>query len=172
MSPKDERLLALLKKESSKNRLIEMSSTEKKAATSMKSASTYSTIGSNNYMNIRPSRKTTWLGQAGELGGFVVFEKPEYSVRAFYKIMNSYANQGADTLSKIINKYAPASDNNNPSKYIDFVIKKLKEMGLTITKDQKLNPSVYPYLAKAFMQMESGLERELSWFKQIYNNYM
>jgi hypothetical protein len=78
----------------------------------------------NNPGNIRPGTKP-WIGQAGIVntpnGKFVEFESLEYGIRAMLKdIMNKY-NSGLTTLSAIINKWAPPSDNNNTSAYIKFV---------------------------------------------------
>jgi hypothetical protein len=43
------------------------------------------------------------------------------------------------TLSQYINKYAPASDGNDPEKYINYIINYFKQNGYNITKDTKLS---------------------------------
>lgn len=143
-----------------------------KSEVAMKSVSTYTTIGSNNLMNIRHSKNQTWMGEIGNKGGFVIFEKPEYSIRAFYKILNSYVKQGADTLDKIANKYAPRSDGNNPDTYIRLSKEILNANKVTIPKDGKVSYSMYPYLAKVFYRIESGLDEPVDYFSTIYKTYM
>lgn len=46
------------------------------------------------------------------------------------------------TLSQYINKYAPASDGNNPEKYINYIISYFKQNGYSINKDTKLSEIV------------------------------
>lgn len=132
----------------------------------------YSTVKSNNWMNIRYSKNQTWLGEVSHEGGFVIFEKPEYSVRAFYKVLNSYAKQKVTTLSDIANKYAPKKDGNHPEVYINLVIKMGKENDQELTANSEIEKDLYPLMAKAFLQIESGIEKDLDWFSNLYKLYM
>lgn len=166
---KDEGLLELLLKHSSKKVVMTDGSDR---SSDLFDKSSYSTVKHNNYMNIRPA-KSNWLGQLGKLGGFVVFERPEYSVRAFYKILNSYSQQGADTINKIVNKYTPKGDgDNDPAAVVRFVIKELGKLGIKAEKDKTITTKLYPYLAKVLMKKESGVDKDLKWFTEIYNLYM
>jgi hypothetical protein len=44
-------------------------------------------------------------------------------VSALYKQIQRYFKRGTDTISEIVNKYAPASDNNNVMAYINSLVK-------------------------------------------------
>ena len=79
---------------------------------------------SNNPTNIRPG--SNWQGLkgvaiAGKNGKFCVFENNTYGSRAALVLLNNYIKGGYNTISKIINRWAPAADNNNPTNYADFV---------------------------------------------------
>jgi hypothetical protein len=46
------------------------------------------------------------------------------------------------TLSQYINKYAPASDGNDPEKYINYIISYFKQNGYDINANTKLSEIV------------------------------
>lgn len=168
MEDKDKTLMELLSGAEVKKTIV-------KAAPKVKTSSavtTYSTLKSNNLMNIRYSKAQTWLGETGHSGGFVLFSKPEYSVRAFYKILTSYERQGADTLEKIANKYAPRSDGNNPDTYVRLGKQILLDNDIKHTKDGKVTADMYPYLAKVFLFIESSVDKPVDYFKTIYLKYI
>lgn len=175
MANDDETLLALLnKKEAKKTRSVKKAAGSSKFVHIMK---TYNTVESNNWMNIRHSKLQTWLGEIGNLGGFVLFDKPEHSVRAFYKIMKSYMKQNANTISLIANKYAPEEDGNHPDVYINNFIANMKKNGVTWTKDKVIKDgavadAVFPIMAQTFMDIESSKLMDLEWFKNIYETYL
>lgn len=86
----------------------------------------------NNVFNIRGDG-IPYLGKTGMKNGFSVFSDRIYGIRAVYKDMIYKTSHGVDTISKIINMYAPPSENNT-KKYIDFIVKKTG-----IGKDSKIN---------------------------------
>ncbi|MBK43685.1 MAG: hypothetical protein CMC83_07495 [Flavobacteriaceae bacterium] len=66
----------------------------------------------NNPGNIR-ANSTDWNGSVGSDGSFVIFDSPEKGVRAMAKTLETYQNKhGLTTPAQIINRYAPASENN------------------------------------------------------------
>ena len=78
-------------------------------------------IGLNNPFNIRYSKGNNWIGQIGNNRGFCVFESVNYAIRAAaILIMRSYRKKDVLTISEIINRYAPSSENNT-SAYVDFI---------------------------------------------------
>lgn len=78
-------------------------------------------IGKNNPFNIRFVRSNHWIGQVGQTNGFVDFSWMEYGVRAVAMlVMRSYRSRGILTISEIINRYAPSTENNTDA-YIDYV---------------------------------------------------
>lgn len=61
---------------------------------------------------------SNWKGKTGSEKGFVRFSTMEYGIRAsLINLRNTYFNKGLNTISKIMYKYAPPSENNT-EKYI------------------------------------------------------
>ena len=77
-------------------------------------------ISRNNPANIRYNPLNNWVGQVGNDGGFVVFDSPHNGTRAQFKLLRTYISRGYDTLSEIIARYAPPSENDT-SNYINYV---------------------------------------------------
>lgn len=82
----------------------------------------------NNPLNIRYSAKNDWKGQIGERNGFCVFSDEKYGWRAAFVLIKNYHKKGFSSVSKIIHRFAPASENPTSS-YVDFVCKKMKGIG-------------------------------------------
>lgn len=91
----------------------------------------------NNPLNIRYSASNNWQGKGGDNGsGFEQFDTPDHGFRAGIKLMRNHINAGNNTLSSLINKWAPASDNNNPAQYAQSVS---QQTGIPV--DAKLDPN-------------------------------
>jgi hypothetical protein len=78
-----------------------------------------SSIKRNNPGNIRTSVGFTWKG---ELPGVVApniaeFDTLEDGYRAHIKLLSNYIKKGYDTIPTIINRWAPATDKNDPVGY-------------------------------------------------------
>ena len=82
----------------------------------------------NNPLNIRYSEKNEWLGQTGERNGFCVFSEEKYGWRAAFVLLKNYYKKGFRTISQIIHRFAPASENPTSS-YVSFVCSKLQQFG-------------------------------------------
>lgn len=111
-------------------------------------------IRNNNPGNLEYSKTNPWIGQTGDDGRFAKFETPEHGIRALGRNLLSYQRQGIDTVSDIINRWAPPSDNNNTDAYIKAVCAKLG-----VTADQQLdasNPDTLKALCAAIIQHENG----------------
>lgn len=111
-------------------------------------------IRNNNPGNLEYSKTNPWVGQTGDDGRFAKFETPEHGIRALGRNLLSYQRQGIDTVSDIINRWAPPSDNNNTDAYIQAVCAKLG-----VTADQQLdasNPDTLKALCAAIIQHENG----------------
>jgi hypothetical protein len=62
---------------------------------------------------------TDWKGSVGNDGTFVVFSDTTFGLRAVaLDLFNKITNDGLNTIAAIVNKYAPASDNNDVGSYI------------------------------------------------------
>ena len=102
--------------------------------------------------NIRKS-KDQWEGAIGDDGAFVIFDSPESGVRALAKNLQSYGSQGYDSIEKIINRWAPPSENDTQS-YIDSVV---SATGIPATQSLDLsNPDTLSSLAQAISFHETG----------------
>ena len=75
----------------------------------------------NNPGNIRKT-STVWMGQIipGSDADFITFESMEWGYRAIFVLLDGYISKGFDTISKIINRYAPSSENDTTA-YINHV---------------------------------------------------
>lgn len=76
-----------------------------------------------NPLNIRYDKNNHWLGQRGQNKGFVVFTSLRLGFRAAALLLRNYVRRGCNTIDKIINRWAPASENDVES-YISFVCEK------------------------------------------------
>ncbi|ENC8743626.1 hypothetical protein ABK587_004838, partial [Escherichia coli] len=104
--------------------------------------------------NLEYSKTNPWVGQTGDDGRFAKFETPEHGIRALGRNLLSYQRQGYDTISEIINRWAPASDDNKTDAYIRAVCAQLG-----VTPDQPLdasNPDTLKSLCKAIIHHEQG----------------
>ena len=114
-------------------------------------------IRNNNPLNIRHS-KNQWFGMK-ELQTdktFVQFESRKFGYRAAFVLIRTYmVKHHANTIGKIIARWAPSSDGNNTQGYIRFVS---KTTGIPVDEplrfeDQKKMVSI----VRSMAQMESGI---------------
>lgn len=110
-------------------------------------------IRNNNPGNIRHSA-THWHGMAAEQTdtNFVQFISPEYGIRALSKLLDTYANKyGINTVRGLIERYAPASENDTGS-YAQAVAD-----ALDITPDTVINLLTRKAaLVQAIVEHENG----------------
>ncbi|EMX0849499.1 hypothetical protein AAF302_000706 [Pluralibacter gergoviae] len=113
-------------------------------------------IRNNNPGNLEASSSNPWVGQTGSDGRFAKFETPEHGIRALGRNLLSYQRQGIDTVSDIINRWAPPSDNNDTAAYIRAVCAQLG-----VTANQPLdasNPDTLQALCAAIIKHENGTQ--------------
>lgn len=110
-------------------------------------------IRNNNPTNLRIS-SDAWQGQVTNPTdlSFVQFISPEYGFRAAARNLRSYFSNGFNTVSKIISRWAPASENNTAS-YINAVCMSL---GVQPNDVLTLNESTMLALLKAITVHENG----------------
>lgn len=93
-------------------------------------------------------------GYKGSDGRFAVFDSPEAGRVAQERLLGSYGARGINTVSKVINRWAPPSDNNPTEGYIAFVAQRLG-----VDPNQPLNlqdQGVARKLASAIEEFEGG----------------
>lgn len=119
-------------------------------------------VRNNNPGNIRKS-KDQWEGAVGDDGEFVTFDSPESGARAMAKNLMSYGRQGYDSIEKIINRYAPPSENDTQS-YIDSIV---SATGIPATQSIDLtDPDTLVTLTQAMSFHETGHRYDPSVFQQ------
>lgn len=112
-------------------------------------------IRNNNPGNIeRNSIKWKGMSENQSDSRFVVFESPEYGIRALCRILRTYQSRyDLRTINEIINRYAPSGENYTEN-YIAFVE---KETGYSQNKVLDLsNNDVIMKLVKAIIKFENG----------------
>ncbi|HBB3567704.1 TPA: hypothetical protein KAD74_002995, partial [Escherichia coli] len=111
-------------------------------------------IRNNNPGNLEYSKTNPWVGQTGDDGRFAKFETPEHGIRALGRNLMSYQRQGIDTVSEIINRWAPPTDKNDTVSYIKAVCEQLG-----VSADEPLdasNPDTLKALCAAIIHHENG----------------
>lgn len=108
----------------------------------------------NNPMNIKDSA-IVWNGESSQNKDpvFEEFKTPSAGIRAGGKLLYNYFKiYGIDTVSGLINRYAPPEDNNPTNNYVNHVAKRLG-----VAPDQAINvPSLLPELCAAIISFELG----------------
>lgn len=76
----------------------------------------------NNPLNIRDVPGNNWKGRIGSDGAFVRFDTMENGFRAAVKILvDDVLNDGNETVSEIVNAWAPVGDGNNVDAYLGYI---------------------------------------------------
>lgn len=107
-------------------------------------------LRNNNPGNIRPG--DAWQGMVGEAGGFIVFQDISWGIRALATDIANKITHGYNTITKLITRYAPPSENNT-SAYIFAV-----SSDTGIPADQVLNQDAGTLhsLVRAIINHENG----------------
>ena len=125
----------------------------------------YGTLGqkNNNPGNIRYNSANNWIEQVGENKGFVVFDTMNNGLRAMCKLLlNYYSLNKLNTISKILNKYAPNSENPT-SNYINYV-----SNATGIKSDETLSQDQLPVIINAMCVFESGIKFKQNSINEIF----
>ncbi|WP_430248396.1 structural protein [Providencia sp. PAZ2] len=115
-------------------------------------------IRNNNPGNIDYNKANNWKGQLPHNPSvesrFCRFESPDYGIRALIALLRTYQRKyGLSTVSGLINRWAPANENNTGA-YINGVA---KELGVSPTDIISLDDKVTAIkLAKAIIRHENG----------------
>lgn len=94
-----------------------------------------------------------WQGAVGDDGRFIIFQNIAYGIRAiFMDLLKDYFVDGQNTITDLINEYAPAFENNT-SNYINYVSKRTGIAPNTIFKPTAEN---FQSIVRAILEMENG----------------
>lgn len=113
-------------------------------------------IRNNNPGNI-DRNATAWQGMAADQSSdprFVVFNSPEYGIRAMAKVLMSYgAKYGIDTVRGVINRWAPPNENDTEA----YIVHVAETLGVGPDTHISLSsPSVLVVLVAAIIKHENG----------------
>lgn len=109
-------------------------------------------LRNNNPGNLRPSL-IPWMGQIGSSGNFCQFKDLSYGLRAMaVDLSNKITKDGLDTITDIITKYAPPSENNTQA-YINSVA---SYTGWNANDTIDFNSGNLATLMKAQIKVEQG----------------
>lgn len=121
-------------------------------------------VRNNNPLNIRPPSGEQFQGTIGQAGGFATFATPEMGFRAAAKLLQNYQDKyGLDTVLKIIQRWAPSGDNNNPTAYAQAVASKIG-VGINDAIDLRSNPELTQRLIAAMAEHEGGKSMQVMGF--------
>ena len=124
---------------------------ERKQGSTTSLSGRYSTSKDNNPYNIRPiGTAVNFNGVTGQkegfrgdksIGYFLVFDELNSGIRAGMKnLVNGYFKKDINTVSTIISRYAPSSDGNNTTNYINGVVTRMQS-ALVGTSYEKMTAS-------------------------------
>lgn len=112
-------------------------------------------IRNNNPGNIEDGSFARSLpGYSGSDGRFARFDTPDAGMGAKTQLLGSYINRGFDTPAKIINRWAPPSDNNPTQAYAQYVAQRT---GVDV--NQRVTPEQIPLIAAAISEFENGTQQ-------------
>ena len=148
-----------------KNREKNEMETTKKATTYPNPSGKNRGLKNNNPLNIRKSNDK-FVGEIQPSGdaAFKQFESTKYGYRAAFRILNSYIKNGNNTIEKIVSRWAPSSDGNNTSSYIEHVEQRsgINRTKTIETENEKLR------IIQAMTQSETGIKPTLAELKEAY----
>lgn len=109
-------------------------------------------IRNNNPGNLEYNQGIQWQGQTGTDGRFAVFSDALFGIRALAKTLKTHQTKyGLNTISGIINRWAPPIENNTTA-YIAAVAKAVGKTAYTpLTADD------YPKVIAAIIKQENGI---------------
>jgi len=112
-------------------------------------------IRNDNPGNIRPG--APWQGATGDDGGqngYLVFSDPVYGLRAIVRILNTYYTRyHLHSVSALIGRWAPPSDDNPTDEYVGFICKAL---GVGPDVEITLDSSTVKPFVDAIVRFENG----------------
>lgn len=108
-------------------------------------------LRNNNPGNLRPG--DNWQGMIGENGGFLVFQNIAYGIRAMATdIGNDIRLDGLNTIRKLVNEYAPPTENNTAL----YISRMVQSTGFAADQPLPANAETLRKLIRGHMRVELG----------------
>ncbi len=111
----------------------------------------------NNLLNVRPTadKNDPWLGQTGVSSGYAEFKDIDFGIRAGDRVLTTYGEEHKiNTIEGVVERFAPAEDNNDTEAYIKLVSNKTG-----FKRDEEIDlsdSSVRDMLLSAMIKQETG----------------
>ena len=107
------------------------------------------------FRNNNPGNIDKGVGYVGEKAvstdsRFAQFDSVDYGIRAIGKLLGAYRKKGFNTITKVINRYAPSTENNTEA-YISAVEKAVK-----VKRDGVLTDAMIPAFVASIIAHENG----------------
>lgn len=109
-------------------------------------------IRNNNPGNIKDDG-TPWQGKVDSDGVFIIFADMSWGTRALAQALANMIRRGINTLTAIINHWAPSSDNNNVQAYINAVA---ADTGLDPNAPVPMDRATLQSITRAIINHENG----------------
>ena len=124
-------------------------------------------IRNDNPLNIRRT-KDRWTGMRERQTDktFVQFTARVYGYRAAFVLLRGYIGRGADTIGRIIARWAPSRDGNDTQSYINYVSKSTGINASHALKFEDKNDLVE--IVRSMAHMESGIIEDKAIIEQAY----
>lgn len=120
----------------------------------------------NNPGNIRLNPLIKWEGQVtGQDQSFVTFQNMTFGIRALMKLLLNYNKRGYNTIELILNRYAPANENNTQG----YITKVSQFTGIAKNQNLSLDRNTLINLTKAIVKVEIGADANLIG-PEVYEN--
>jgi hypothetical protein len=123
----------------------------------------------NNPGNIRLNPLIKWEGEIkGTDTSFVTFKNMTYGIRALMKLLSNYKKRGYNTIELILNRYAPANENNTTG----YIHKVSTYTGIPKNQNLVLDQMQMVKLARAIVKVEIGTDSNLIAVETYLNAYV
>ena len=123
----------------------------------------------NNPGNIRLNPLIKWEGEIkGTDTSFVTFKNMTYGIRALMKLLSNYKKRGYNTIELILNRYAPANENNTSG----YIQKVSTYTGIPKNQNLVLDQMQMVKLARAIVKVEIGTDSNLIAVETYLNAYV
>ena len=123
----------------------------------------------NNPGNIRLNPLIKWEGEIkGTDTSFVTFKNMTYGIRALMKLLSNYKKRNYNTIELILNRYAPANENNTTG----YIYKVSTYTGIPKNQNLVLDQMQMVKLARAIVKVEIGTDSNLIAVETYLNAYV
>jgi len=112
-------------------------------------------LRNNNPGNIDRNFGTAWRGMSADQSSdsrFIVFDAPEWGIRAMARVLKVYVGRGLTSVRSIINTWAPPAENDTGA----YVLAVARQLG--VGPDDRISVMDFPALIAAIIQHENGVQ--------------